>query len=263
VGAPDLSTDACEFYRLYQRKSGTTGTARYAAGVFKRHYGMRVVEVPRAKISFLAKSTHTFASEAEADGFTGHVYATGTADRRPVFVVERGILESEASGERYGTPFVVNGASFPHWEKEVLGYAGEAGVGSVFDPSFGLGTNVRLGAGDKAQHDAINARGGAVLVVRVTNPSRAAIEQLNTRVARHGDQGFVFTVRSLEDRFLDEYANPRQLRKLRGKYLGHSGPIADPAVDALFDQAVRAAEKRHRNALERLFSGKDAPVSVV
>jgi hypothetical protein len=257
------STDAREFYGLYERRSGTTGTARYAARVFEKHYGMRVVEVPRSKTSFLEESTHTFATESQADEFAAHVYAHGIADVRPVFVAERGIAESEAGGERHGTPFVVNGESLPHWETEVLGHAGEAGVGSVHDPGFGLGIDVRLGAGDKAQHDAINERGGAVLVVRVTNPSQASGSQLKTRVGRHGDPGFVFVVRSLGDPALDEYANPRRLRELREKYRGHSGRIVDPAVDALFEQAVRTAEQRHRVALDRVFDGEDGPDSLV
>ncbi|WP_028935565.1 LysM peptidoglycan-binding domain-containing protein [Pseudonocardia spinosispora] len=227
-----------QFHRTYQRVIGASGTAAEAAGLLKRVYGMRVVDVPSTVEGALTDmGEHTWVDipakleAGAADAAAAH--ETG----RPFLVVSEPLPEGDLlraglkdkgidAAQLNDRPEIVQDAV------TTIQGAGQVGASTVATSYAGRGTDIVLSKVAEAL--------GGLHVVITDFAGRAGVHlQKVYRAARGADKGSVVAHRSLRDKLLYRFADPVKHQALLDKYAGHprNVEIKDKAVDDLFREA--------------------------
>ncbi|WP_342276541.1 preprotein translocase subunit SecA [Spiroplasma endosymbiont of Nebria brevicollis] len=184
------------FFRLYNKLSGMTGTAKTEEEEFVKIYNMRVIRIPTNKpIIREDKPDHVFASlnakfkaliaEVKERHEKGQPILIGTAN---VDVSERIANMLEAQGIKHEILNAKNHAR----EAEIIGRAGEKGSITLATNMAGRGTDIKLGAG-------VIEVGGLAVLGTERNEARRIDSQLRGRAGRQGDPGFSRFYVSIED----------------------------------------------------------------
>lgn len=184
------------FFRLYSKLSGMTGTAKTEEEEFVKIYNMRVIRIPTNKpIIREDKPDHVFASlnakfkaliaEVKERHEKGQPILIGTAN---VDVSERIANMLEAQGIKHEILNAKNHAR----EAEIIGRAGEKGSITLATNMAGRGTDIKLGEG-------VVEIGGLAVLGTERNEARRIDSQLRGRAGRQGDPGFSRFYVSIED----------------------------------------------------------------
>lgn len=184
------------FFRLYSKLSGMTGTAKTEEEEFVKIYNMRVVKIPTNKpIVREDKPDHVFASlnakfksliiEIKERHTQGQPILIGTAN---VDVSERIANMLTAEGIKHEILNAKNHAR----EAEIIARAGEKGSITLATNMAGRGTDIKLGEG-------VVELGGLAVLGTERNEARRIDNQLRGRSGRQGDPGFSRFYVSIED----------------------------------------------------------------
>lgn len=184
------------FFRLYSKLSGMTGTAKTEEEEFVKIYNMRVIKIPTNKsIIREDKPDHVFASlnakfksliaEVKERHDKGQPILIGTAN---VDVSERIANMLELEGIKYEILNAKNHAR----EADIIARAGEKGAITLATNMAGRGTDIKLGKG-------VIALGGLAVLGTERNEARRIDNQLRGRAGRQGDPGFSRFYVSIED----------------------------------------------------------------
>lgn len=184
------------FFRLYNKLSGMTGTAKTEEEEFVKIYNMRVIRIPTNKpIIREDKPDHVFASlnakfkaliaEVKERHEKGQPILIGTAN---VDVSERIANMLEAQGIKHEILNAKNHAR----EAEIIVRAGEKGSITLATNMAGRGTDIKLGEG-------VVEIGGLAVLGTERNEARRIDSQLRGRAGRQGDPGFSRFYVSIED----------------------------------------------------------------
>ncbi|NBS13119.1 MAG: preprotein translocase subunit SecA, partial [Gammaproteobacteria bacterium] len=229
------STTFQNYFRLYERLSGMTGTADTEAYEFKQIYGLDVVVIPtnlpsrRRDLNDLVYMTIEEKYEA--------IVADVVAERdqgRPVLVGTASVEASELLSEyltKAGIAHDVLNAKQHAREASIIANAGRAGAVTIATNMAGRGTDIVLGgnwqvdvaaleqpseadiqalkADWQVRHDAVVAAGGLHIVGSERHESRRIDNQLRGRAGRQGDPGSSRFFLSLEDDLMRIFASPR------------------------------------------------------
>ncbi|WP_342253989.1 preprotein translocase subunit SecA [Spiroplasma endosymbiont of Zeiraphera isertana] len=184
------------FFRLYNKLSGMTGTAKTEEEEFVKIYNMRVIKIPTNKpIIREDKPDHVFASlnakfksliaEVKERHTKGQPILIGTAN---VYVSERiaNMLTSE------GIKHEILNAKNHAREADIIARAGEKGSITLATNMAGRGTDIKLGKG-------VIELGGLAVLGTERNEARRIDNQLRGRAGRQGDPGFSRFYVSIED----------------------------------------------------------------
>ena len=223
-------------FRMYNKLSGMTGTAKTEEEEFRNIYNMYVIEIPTNK-------------EVIREDLTDLVYATKQAkfnaivneiERRhklgqPILVGTIAIETSELVSRlltRKGIKHEVLNAKNHAREAEIIANAGEKGSVTIATNMAGRGTDIKLGEG-------VKELGGLCVIGTERHESRRIDNQLRGRAGRQGDPGVSQFFVSLEDDLMVRFGTDRI------KTLMQSAGFDDQAIRSkIFTGSIESAQKR-------------------
>jgi preprotein translocase subunit SecA len=243
------------YFTMYKKLAGLTGTAATEAEEFAEIYGLATVVIPTNKpvqrksqpdLMFLTKAAKYAAIVAEVQRCQ--------ARQQPVLVGTASVSESESLSQlfqRAGVRHQVLNAKQNRQEADIIADAGLPGAVTIATNMAGRGTDILLGGHknfpDEATWAARNAAvlnaGGLHVIGTERNESRRVDNQLAGRAGRQGDPGSSQFYLSLEDDLLRVFGTQRL-----GAILGNltSGP-GEAASHRLLDKAITNAQKKLEN----------------
>jgi preprotein translocase subunit SecA len=191
------------YFRLYQKLSGMTGTAREAAGELWRTYHLPVVSIPTNRpVRRVEAPDRIFPSlETKLEAVVDEV-ARCHAVGRPVLVGTRNVATSQEVAVRLasrGLPFHLLNALNDKQEAAIVADAGQPGGITIATNMAGRGTDIVLGAG-------VAQQGGLHVIATERHESHRIDRQLFGRAARQGDPGSAGAFVSAEDELLKRFA---------------------------------------------------------
>ena len=194
------------YFRMYHKLSGMTGTAETEAGEFWAIYKLDVVVIPTNRP--IARFDHNDliykTKKAKFDAVTAKVLEL-TAQGRPVLVGTTDVETSETLSRMFrmrGIQHQVLNAKQHAREAEVVRYAGQAGTVTIATNMAGRGTDIKLPA-------EVKEAGGLAIIGTERHDSRRVDRQLRGRSGRQGDPGSSIFYVSLEDKLMRLFGSER------------------------------------------------------
>ena len=231
------------YFRLYDKLAGMTGTAKTEEEEFRNIYNMFVVEIPTnvpvIRIDDNDRIYQTMKGKYNA-------LAKDIAERhkkgQPVLVGTISIETSELLSEllkKRGIPHKVLNAKQHEKEAEIVAHAGEIGAVTIATNMAGRGTDIKLAPG-------VVELGGLAVIGTERHESRRIDNQLRGRSGRQGDPGYSCFYLSCEDDLLVRFGSDRFKTIVR---LGTSGEVDEegnelPLTMKIMTNFIESAQKR-------------------
>lgn len=238
------------FFRLYKKISGMTGTAATEAMEFASIYNLDVVQVPtnlpliREDMTDLVFATEKGKFKAVTDEIV-HIHDAG----RPILVgtvsIEKSELVAELLRERGITDFQVLNAKHHEREASIVSNAGKQGAITIATNMAGRGTDIKLGEG-------VRELGGLAIIGTERHESRRIDNQLRGRCGRQGDPGTTRFFLSLEDEVARLFGGDRLKRWL--EFFGSQQEMDDQPLNQR--SVTRAIERAQRSVEEMNFEAR-------
>ena len=225
------------FFRMYKKLAGMTGTAKTEEEEFRNIYNMIVVEIPTNKpvIRHDADDLIFATMDAKFRALTEEV-AERHKKGQPVLIGTVAVETSEVISQylkRKGIPHNVLNAKNHAREADIIKEAGQIGAVTIATNMAGRGTDIKLGEG-------VRELGGLAVIGTERHESRRIDNQLRGRSGRQGDPGYSRFYLSLEDDLLRRFTSDRM--KAMFERLGIQG---DQAIEHRWiSRAVENAQKR-------------------
>ena len=222
------------FFRMYKKLSGMTGTGKTEEEEFRNIYNMFVTTIPTNRpIQRIDAPDYIYSNmEAKFNAVAQEVkerYDTG----QPVLLGTVSIETSELVSKllyRYGVPHKVLNAKQNESEAEIIKQAGQRGSVTIATNMAGRGTDIKLGEG-------VRELGGLAVIGTERHESRRIDNQLRGRSGRQGDPGYSRFYLSLEDELMVRFGADR-LQKIMGK------DDDTPLESRMVSRSVESAQKR-------------------
>ena len=239
------------YFKLYDKLSGMTGTAITEATEFDRIYNLDVVAIPTNRDN--ARVDHPDVVYRTArEKYHAIVEEIGRIHKEglPVLVGTTSIEKSELLAgmlKRRGIPHEVLNAKQHEREAEIVSSAGQKGRVTISTNMAGRGTDIVLGQG-------IAEKGGLHVVGTERHESRRIDNQLRGRCARQGDPGASIFFLCLEDDLMRRFASERVGDILKKLGMKEGDEISHPWVTKSIERAQKKVENYHyeirKNLLE-------------
>ena len=207
------------YFRMYLKLSGMTGTAVTEADEFYKIYGLEVVAVPTNLPMVRAESTDLIFPTAEGKWRSVvESIATRSQSGQPVLVGTTSIETSEELSERLrkrGVEHQVLNARNHEHEATIVAQAGRAGSVTVSTNMAGRGTDIVLGGSDtdregwQGEHQQVVNLGGLHVIGTEHHEARRVDNQLRGRAGRQGDPGSSQFFVALEDELMQRFGGDR------------------------------------------------------
>ena len=225
------------YFRMYDKLAGMTGTAATEADEFRHTYGLGTVVVPTNE-SMIREDHPDFIYKTEKAKFEAVVEDIIECHERgqPVLVGTVSIEKSERLSDmldRRGIPHEVLNAKQHEREAEIVALAGESQAIMIATNMAGRGTDIKLGEG-------IPELGGLKVIGTERHESRRIDNQLRGRSGRQGDQGESRFYLSLEDDLMRRFAS-KAIGSLMEKF---NFPEDMPIEHKLVSKAIESAQKQ-------------------
>jgi preprotein translocase subunit SecA len=271
------------FFRLYDKLAGMTGTADTEAFEFRQIYGLDVVVIPtnqpmtRRDLNDLIFLT----MEEKFDAIVDEIEEL-TAAKAPVLVgtasIESSELLSSLLDKRKIKHSVLN-AKFHAQEAEIIAQAGRPGTVTIATNMAGRGTDIILGGNwesDVAElkeptpekvadvrvawqkrHDAVIEAGGLQVIGSERHESRRIDNQLRGRSGRQGDPGMSRFYLSMDDNLMRIFAPPRVKGLMQSIGMEKGEAIEHRMVNNAIEKAQRKVEGRNFDMRKQLLEYDD------
>jgi len=230
------------YFRLYDKIAGMTGTAATEADEFREIYKMEVVIIPtnepmvRDDRNDLIYKTEKAKFQAAAD-IIADCYKRG----QPVLVGTISVEKSERLSEmlkRRGVPHEVLNAKYHAKEAGIIAEAGQKGAVTIATNMAGRGTDIKLGEG-------VVEAGGLFVLGTERHEARRVDNQLRGRSGRQGDPGISQFVISLDDDLLRIFGGERIHRLMDRLGLDESVPIEHNLISRSVESAQKKVEEQN------------------
>ncbi|MFR4383997.1 MAG: preprotein translocase subunit SecA [Phascolarctobacterium sp.] len=230
------------YFRMYNKLSGMTGTAKTEEHEFMKIYNLPVVVVPTNKplirIDYPDVIYRTrLAKYKAAANEIEECHKSG----RPVLVGTTSIAQSEelsAMLKRRGIPHNVLNAKFHEKEAEIISQAGQYGAVTIATNMAGRGTDITLGEG-------VPELGGLHIIGTERHESRRIDNQLRGRCARQGDPGSSKFFLSLEDDLMRLFGSDNIAGIMDKLGMDDDEPIEHSLVTKSIENAQKKVEARN------------------
>lgn len=226
------------YFRMYNKLAGMTGTAETEAGEFWEIYKLDVVVIPTNK-PIIRKDQQDLVFKTNREKFNAvlnEVIRLSQEDKRPVLVgttsVEISELLSKALKMRK-IPHNVLNAKLHKKEAEIVAKAGNSGVVTIATNMAGRGTDIKL-------TDEVKQAGGLAIIGTERHDSRRVDRQLRGRSGRQGDPGSSQFYVSLEDNLMRLFGSDR-IAKMMDR-LGHKE--GDVIQHSMITNSIERAQKK-------------------
>jgi preprotein translocase subunit SecA len=278
------------YFRMYQKLSGMTGTADTEAYEFQSIYGLETVVIPTHR-PMIRKDEHdqVYRTATERDQAVINEVRACFDRGQPVLVGTTSIEANEklsAELKKAGLPHNVLNAKQHEREAEVIAQAGMTGGITIATNMAGRGTDIVLGGSiqkevdaisqdetlsdsEKASHiaalradwqvlhDAVLAAGGLHIIGTERHESRRVDNQLRGRSGRQGDPGSSRFFLSLEDPLLRIFASDRVAAIMNRLKMPEGEAIEHPWVSRAIENAQRKVEQRNFDIRKQLLEYDD------
>jgi preprotein translocase subunit SecA len=272
------------YFRLYSKLSGMTGTADTEAFEFQQIYGLEVVVIPTHK-PMIRRDKSDLVFLSELDKFQAILEDIEECVKRgqPVLVGTTSIEASERLAK------LLQGAKIPHEvlnakqherEAHIVAEAGRPGAVTIATNMAGRGTDIVLGGSPQTQIDAIEnpneadlkgihtawrerheqviASGGLHIVGTERHESRRIDNQLRGRSGRQGDPGSSRFYLSLEDNLMRIFGDPTRMKALMTRVGMKAGEaIESGMLTRQIERAQRRVEQHNFDARKQLLEYDD------
>lgn len=267
------------FFRMYNKLSGMTGTADTEAYEFQQIYNLEVVVIPTNK-PMMRKDEPDLVYLNQTDKYQAiieDIRECGTR-KQPVLVGTASIEASEYLSQllkKENIKHQVLNAKFHEKEAQIIAEAGRPGAVTIATNMAGRGTDIVLGGSLSAdlallpetatddekkalktewqkRHDDVLASGGLRIVGSERHESRRIDNQLRGRAGRQGDAGSSRFYLSLEDNLMRIFASERVASMMRRLGMKPGEPIEHNLVTKAIENAQRKLEGHHFDVRKQL-----------
>lgn len=271
------------YFRLYEKLAGMTGTADTEAFEFSSIYKLDTIVVPTNR-PMIRKDLPDLVYMTEREKIDAIIedIRDRTANGQPVLVGTISIEKSEVVSDaltRAGIKHNVLNAKFHAMEADIVAQAGRPGAVTIATNMAGRGTDIVLGgswqteiaqleapteeqiAAIKAdwqlRHDAVLASGGLHIIGTERHESRRIDNQLRGRSGRQGDAGSSRFYLSMEDALMRIFASDRVSNMMRKLGMKEGEAIEHPWVTKAIANAQRKVENRNFDIRKQLLEYDD------
>ncbi len=234
------------YFRLYKKLSGMTGTAITSSEEFFKVYGLEVVEIPTNK-EVTRKDYNDLIFQTEKGKFRAlarHVKELNTKGQ-PVLIGTVSIEKNEllsAFLKSEGITHEMLNAKNHEREGEIIAEAGKKGKVTVATNMAGRGVDIKLGGAlaTKEGYEEVKQLGGLFVVGTERHEARRIDNQLRGRSGRQGDPGATQFYVSLEDNLMRVFASDT-IKKMMGRF---GIPEDEPIENSLISRSLESAQTR-------------------
>ncbi len=242
------------YFRMYKKLAGMTGTALTSKEEFFKVYGLDVASIPTNRQS-LRKDHDDLIFQTEFGKFKAvakkvkELHAKG----QPVLVGTVSIEKNELLSsylKNEGIPHVLLNAKNNEKEGEIIAQAGRAGAVTIATNMAGRGVDIKLGGNPTTEEIAAQMRalGGLYVIGTERHEARRIDNQLRGRTGRQGDPGETQFFVSLEDSLMRIFA-PDSIKKLMGRIgLAEDEPIKNSLITRSLETAQTKIEGHNFDA---------------
>ncbi|NLZ47246.1 MAG: preprotein translocase subunit SecA [Clostridiales bacterium] len=227
------------YFRMYKKLSGMTGTALTEENEFREIYGLDVIVIPThrpvARIDYPDVVYKT--EKAKFNAIVEEIIETHKKGQ-PVLVGTVSIEKSEALSallKRRGIPHQVLNAKYHEKEAEIISHAGEKGMVTIATNMAGRGTDIKLGEG-------VKELGGLKIIGTERHESRRIDNQLRGRAGRQGDPGSSRFYISLEDDLMRIFGSERLQPMIEKAGFTDTDAIESKMVTSAIERAQKKVE---------------------
>jgi preprotein translocase subunit SecA len=265
------------YFRLYPKLAGMTGTALTEADEFAEIYKLDVVEIPtNVPVTRKDEDDEVYRTAAEKYEAVATLIDEARAKGQPVLVGTTSIEKSETISDllkKKKVPHAVLNARFHEQEAEIVSQAGAPGAVTIATNMAGRGTDIKLGGNlevrerkelstihdDDARearvtkirdevataHQKVKDAGGLFVIGTERHESRRIDNQLRGRSGRQGDPGHSRFFLSLEDDLMRIFGSDRMGGMLQRLGLKEGEAIVHPWINKALEKAQKKVEARN------------------
>jgi len=242
------------YFRMYHKLAGMTGTAETEAKEFYDIYKLDVVAIPtHRQVIRNDQNDFVFKTVREKFNAVSDEVAKLVAEGRPVLVgtttVEISELLSKMLHNKKITHQVLN-AKYHQKEAEIVASAGRAGTVTIATNMAGRGTDIKLGEG-------VKEAGGLAIIGTERHDSRRVDRQLRGRSGRQGDPGSTEFFVSLEDDLMRKFGSERIAKLMDRMGLKEGEVITHSMVSKSIERAQKKVEENNFGIRKRLLEYDD------
>ncbi|NOY82355.1 MAG: preprotein translocase subunit SecA [Kiritimatiellaeota bacterium] len=230
------------YFRMYEKLAGMTGTAETEATEFKEIYKLDVVVVPTNK-PCIRMDHNDRIYKTKREKYNAIVAEVEDCHRRgqPVLLGTVSVEVSEVLSrllQRRRVPHNVLNAKNHEHEAEIIARAGEKGSVTIATNMAGRGTDIKLGPG-------VTDLGGLHVIGSERHDARRIDRQLRGRCARQGDPGSSRFYISLEDNLMRLFGSDRVAGIMEKLGLQEGEELSHPLLNKSIERAQRRVEEQH------------------
>ncbi|HCY2836858.1 TPA: preprotein translocase subunit SecA [Staphylococcus aureus] len=237
------------YFRMYNKLAGMTGTAKTEEEEFRNIYNMTVTQIPTNKpVQRNDKSDLIYISQkGKFDAVVEDVVEKHKAGQ-PVLLGTVAVETSEYISnllKKRGIRHDVLNAKNHEREAEIVAGAGQKGAVTIATNMAGRGTDIKLGEG-------VEESGGLAVIGTERHESRRIDDQLRGRSGRQGDKGDSRFYLSLQDELMIRFGSERLQKMMSRLGLDDSTPIESKMVSRAVESAQKRVEGNNFDARKRI-----------
>ena len=276
------------YFRLYEKLSGMTGTASTEANEFLEIYGLGVVEVPtNEKVKRVDEHDQVFRTAGEKYKAIIEAIIEANKKQQPMLVGTTSIEKSEMLSQLLKDKNIIHNvlnARFHEQEAQIIANAGRSGAVTIATNMAGRGTDIQLGGNvemrileeleqnpnadpeetrknlqntGKKEKEAVLSSGGLYVLATERHESRRIDHQLRGRSGRQGDPGKSSFFLSLEDDLMRIFGSERLEKVLNTLGMKEGEAIVHPWVNKSLEKAQAKVEGRNFDIRKQLLKYDD------
>ncbi|MBO7616562.1 MAG: preprotein translocase subunit SecA [Bacteroidales bacterium] len=242
------------YFRMYHKLAGMTGTAETEAGEFWDIYKLDVVVIPTNRpIARIDQEDMLYKTKREKYNAIIEEIQRLVKEGRPVLVGTTSVEVSELLSRmltRKGIPHNVLNAKLHFKEAQIVKEAGQAGTVTIATNMAGRGTDIKLGPG-------VKEAGGLAIIGTERHESRRVDRQLRGRSGRQGDPGSSQFYISTEDDLMRLFGSERMAGMMDRMKLEEGDNIQAPMLTKMVEKAQKKVEENHFGVRKHLLEYDD------
>ncbi len=242
------------YFRMYEKLAGMTGTAETEATEFFEIYKLAVTQIPTNKPCIRVDRNDSI-FKTRRDKYNAVVKEVQAANSRgqPVLLGTVTVEQSEVLSrmlKRAGVIHTVLNAKFHQQEAEIVSRAGQRGSVTIATNMAGRGTDIKLGEG-------VRELGGLFVIGTERHESRRIDRQLRGRCSRQGDPGLTKFFLSLEDDLMRLFLQGNLASKIMEGAMEEGEELEHPWLNRSIESAQKKVEQQNFSIRKRLLQYDD------
>jgi preprotein translocase subunit SecA len=242
------------YFRMYKKLSGMTGTAKTEEEEFRNIYNMQVVAIPTNK-SIARDDKADLVYRSMEGKFRAVVEDVSQRHDlgQPILVGTVAVETSELISQllkKKGVPHHVLNAKNHEKEAEIIENAGQRGAVTIATNMAGRGTDIKLGEG-------VRELGGLAVIGTERHESRRIDNQLRGRSGRQGDPGATQFYLSMEDELMRRFGSENMMNMMDRLGMDDTQPIQSKIVSRAVESAQKRVEGNNFDARKQLLQYDD------